>query len=81
MPGNQVENLGKSVEARYFELLGRDDYQIPEDGYHGKDIIATAQRLLDEKGESLVDLPEAERPRADEKLRPQGKGRRHPRQP
>ena len=56
--GNQVENLGKSVEARYFELLGRDDYQIPEDG---KDIIATAQRLLDEKGESLVDLPEAER--------------------
>ena len=59
--GNQVENLGKSVEARYFELLGRDDYQIPEDGYHGKDIIATAQRLLDEKGESLVDLPEAER--------------------
>ena len=59
--GNQVENLGKSVEARYFGLLGRDDYQIPEDGYHGKDIIATAQRLLDEKGESLVDLPEAER--------------------
>ncbi len=59
--GNQVENLGKSVEARYFELLGRDGYQIPEDGYHGKDIIATAQRLLDEKGESLVDLPEAER--------------------
>lgn len=59
--GNQVDNLGKSVEARYFELLGRDDYQIPEDGYHGKDIIATAQRLLDEKGESLVDLPEAER--------------------
>ena len=59
--GNQVENLGKSVEARYFELLGRDDYQIPEDGYHGKDIIATAQRLLGEKGESLVDLPEAER--------------------
>lgn len=59
--GNQVENLGKSVEARYFELLGRDDYQIPEDGYHGKDIIATAQRLLDEKGEFLVDLPEAER--------------------
>lgn len=59
--GNQVENLGKSVEARYFELLGRDDYQIPEDGYHGKDIIATAQRLLDEKGEALVDLSEAER--------------------
>ena len=59
--GNQVENLGKSVEARYFELLGRDDYEIPEDGYHGKDIIATAQRLLDEKGESLVDLSEAER--------------------
>jgi len=62
--GNQVENLGKSVEARYFELLGRDDYQIPEDGYHGKDIIATAQRLLDEKGEAFVDMPEAERRQA-----------------
>ena len=62
--GNQVENLGKSVEARYFELLGRDDYQIPEDGYHGKDIIATAQRLLDEKGEAYVDMPEAERRQA-----------------
>lgn len=62
--GNQVENLGKSVEARYFELLGRDDYEIPEDGYHGKDIIATAQRLLDEKGEAFVDMPEAERRQA-----------------
>lgn len=62
--GNQVENLGKSVEARYFELLDRDDYQIPEDGYHGKDIIATAQRLLDEKGEAFVDMPEAERRQA-----------------
>ncbi len=59
--GNQVENLGKSVEARYFELLGRDDHEIPEDGYHGKDIIATAQRLIDEKGDSLVEMPEAER--------------------
>lgn len=62
--GNQVENLGKSVEARYFELLGRDDYEIPEDGYHGKDIIATAQRLLDEKGEAFVDMPESERRQA-----------------
>ena len=62
--GNQVENLGKSVEARYFELLGRDEYEIPEDGYHGKDIIATAQRLLDEKGEAFVDMPEAERRQA-----------------
>lgn len=59
--GNQVENLGKSVEARYFELLGRDDYAIPEDGYHGKDIIATAQRLLDEQGEVFVDMSETER--------------------
>lgn len=59
--GNQVENLGKSVEARYFELLGKDDYQIPEDGYHGQDIIATAQRLIDEKGEAFVAMEEVER--------------------
>lgn len=59
--GNQVENLAKSVEARYFELLGRDDYAIPEDGYQGEDIITTAKRLLEEKGEVYVDMDRAQR--------------------
>lgn len=59
--GNQVENLGKSVEARYFELLGHEGYEIPEDGYRGEDIIETAQHLIDEKGDYFVNLPEEAR--------------------
>lgn len=59
--GNQVNNLALSVEARYFELLGVGDYAVPEDGYQGEDIIETAQHLLDQKGEALVDLDREER--------------------
>ena len=36
--GNQVHNLAISVEARYFQALGLDK-EMPEDGYHGQDII------------------------------------------
>lgn len=44
--GNQIENFGKSLEARYFQLLGRD-VAFPEDGYHGQDIIDTVKGLMD----------------------------------
>ena len=40
--GNQMENLAKSVDARYLQLLGKD-VDFPEDGYHGYDIVETAQ--------------------------------------
>lgn len=59
--GNQVENLGLSVEARYFELLGTNSYEIPEDGYHGKDILTTAQHLIDQKGRAYVDMDRTKR--------------------
>lgn len=59
--GSQVKNLARSVEARYFELLGIPGYAIPEDGYRGEDIIATAQRLRQAEGDHLGDLPQEER--------------------
>jgi len=47
--GNQIDNLALSVEARYLELLGQSP-EFPEDGYHGRDIIDTAQRIIDNAG-------------------------------
>ncbi len=45
--GNQIENFGRSLEARYLQLLGQD-VPFPEEGYHGQDIIETMQRLIAE---------------------------------
>ncbi|HEY9577983.1 MAG TPA: arginine--tRNA ligase, partial [Pseudobacillus sp.] len=48
--GNQIHNLALSVEARYFQALGQDR-EMPEDGYHGKDIVGIGQKLADEFGD------------------------------
>ena len=58
--GNQMNNLARSVNARYLELLGQD-VEFPEDGYHGQDIIDTAQRILDRDGDKYLSLREEER--------------------
>lgn len=59
--GNQIVNLGLSLEARYRQALGDVDYPFPEKGYHGKDIIDTAKRIINEVGDSYLQLPEEER--------------------
>ncbi len=59
--GNQIANLGKSVEARYFQALGQTDYPFPEDGYHGEDILETAKGIIAEVGDAYLALPEEER--------------------
>lgn len=43
--GTQIENLGKSLAARYFQLLGFEA-EIPEEGYHGEDLIATTKNFI-----------------------------------
>lgn len=58
--GNQMNNLAASVNARYLELLGKPA-KIPENGYHGHDIIETAQAIIDQDGDKYLDMPEAER--------------------
>ena len=55
--GNQMENLAKSVNARYLELLGHT-VEFPEDGYHGADIIDTAKKIIERDGDKYVNLPE-----------------------
>lgn len=42
--GNQIENLAYSIEARYLQAMGQEA-MMPEDGYHGKDIIGIGEEL------------------------------------
>ncbi|WP_338471070.1 arginine--tRNA ligase [Niallia sp. XMNu-256] len=58
--GNQINNLALSVEARYFQALGMDK-SMPEDGYHGADIIGIGKRLAKEFGDQFVEMDEKER--------------------
>jgi arginyl-tRNA synthetase len=57
--GNQITNLALSLYARYLQAFGRDQ-ELPEDGYHGKDIIDIAQSIKDEVGDRFVDVDEKE---------------------
>lgn len=45
--GNQINNLEKSIIVRYHNLCGSNE-ELPENGYHGKDIIEVAQTIYDE---------------------------------
>ncbi|WP_117161562.1 arginine--tRNA ligase [Paraliobacillus sp. X-1268] len=58
--GNQINNLAKSVQARYMQALGKDT-AMPEDGYHGKDIIALGEELVDAYKDEWANKPEEER--------------------
>ncbi|WEK54496.1 MAG: arginine--tRNA ligase [Candidatus Cohnella colombiensis] len=58
--GNQVNNLAKSIEARYRQALGQD-VQMPEDGYYGEDIVGFAKELVDEQGDKLLSLADDSR--------------------
>ena len=51
--GNQMNNLGISIKERYKELCGLS-CEIPEDGYHGKEIIAIAQNLYEVDQDKLL---------------------------
>lgn len=58
--GNQIDNLASSVNARYLELLGQP-VSVPEDGYHGQDIIETAKHIIERDGNKYLTVPESER--------------------
>jgi len=60
--GNQIENFGLSLEARYLQLLGQDT-PVPEEGYHGEDILASAIAFRDKYGAAYAGAqPEERRP-------------------
>ena len=58
--GNQMDNLALSVNARYLEHFGVA-VEFPENGYHGADIIDTAERIIKKDGDKYLKMEEAER--------------------
>ncbi|MFX4262688.1 arginine--tRNA ligase [Pelotomaculum propionicicum] len=58
--GNQIENLALSLEARYLQLAGQD-IPVPEDGYHGEDIIATCVSFREKYGDSYIEAEAIDR--------------------
>ena len=59
--GGQMDRFGASVEARYLQLTGQDDAEVPEDGYHGAYITEIARDIVREHGDVLAGLPPEER--------------------
>jgi len=53
--GNQMNNLAKSIYARYRQQLDNPDYPFPEDGYHGEYIKEIAGELIQEKSNLLLE--------------------------
>ena len=52
--GNQMNNLGISIKERYKEICGLE-CKLPEDGYHGKEIINLAMSIYDEYQNTKLD--------------------------
>ncbi len=51
--GNQIHNLALSINARYHQLFDKA-LDMPEDGYHGPEIIDLAQSIKAEHGEKFI---------------------------
>ncbi|HQD40126.1 MAG: arginine--tRNA ligase [Firmicutes bacterium] len=55
--GNQIEKFAESLEVRYRQALGQE-VEMPEDGYHGKDLVELMEDLASQKQDQLLSLPE-----------------------
>lgn len=51
--GNQIDNLGISIQIRYKEICGIKE-ELPENGYHGKEIIEIAKNIYNEYSDSKL---------------------------
>ena len=58
--GNQINKFGLSLDLRYLQLF-KEGIQMPEDSYHGEDIIAHAKAFAEIYGDSFVEKEEAVR--------------------
>ena len=61
--GNQINKFGLSLDLRYLQLY-KEGIEMPEDSYHGEDIINHAKAFAEIHGDSFVEKPEAERRKA-----------------
>ena len=53
--GNQVEKFATSLEVRYLQQY-QDGVEMPEDAYHGADIIEHAENFAQEHGDAFVNV-------------------------
>lgn len=58
--GHQIEMLGESLISRYFSCFGKE-YPLPEDGYHGPDVIGIAKQIAQEDGDKWLTADQTER--------------------
>ena len=61
--GNQIEKFGLSLEVRYLQLY-KEGIEMPEDAYHGQDIIDHAKAFAEINGDKYVDSSSEERRKA-----------------
>ena len=61
--GNQINKFGLSLSLRYQQLFD-DSIEMPEDSYHGADIIAHAKAFADINGDKFINVSEEERRKA-----------------
>ena len=57
--GAQITNLGLSLYGRYRELYGLD-FELPEDGYHGPDVIEIAKQIKETDGDKWLNVSKDE---------------------
>ncbi len=58
--GNQVNKFGLSLDIRYKQIFGSDE-EMPEDSYHGQDIIDHAKAFAEINGDKYMNVSEEER--------------------
>ncbi|MCS7224362.1 MAG: arginine--tRNA ligase, partial [Armatimonadetes bacterium] len=58
----QIQRFGKSLEARYRQVLG-EEASVPEDGYHGEYLVELARMIVNEAGDQYLSVPLEERVR------------------
>ena len=58
--GNQINKFALSLDLRYLQLY-KDGIEMPEDSYHGEDIVNHAKAFAEIHGDSFVNKDEAER--------------------
>ncbi len=61
--GNQIEKFATSLEVRYLQKY-KEGVEMPEDAYHGQDIIDHAEAFAEIHGDKYVNSDSSERRRA-----------------
>lgn len=61
--GNQIEKFATSLEVRYLQHY-EPSIELPEDAYHGQDIVEHAENFIKEYGDKYVNADSKERRKA-----------------